>query len=105
MKHYYNLYLKCDILLLADVFENFRSNRLKNYGSCSSLYLSAPALIWVAMLNMIKVELEFSPNANMYLFFEKCMRSGVSYVSKRYNKSNNNYLKAYGPKQESKHIM
>ena len=30
MKDYHNLYLKCDVLLLADVFEKFRSNSLKN---------------------------------------------------------------------------
>ena len=31
MKDYHNLYLKCDALLLADAFEKFRNNRLKNY--------------------------------------------------------------------------
>ena len=71
MKRYHNLYLKCDVLLLADVFENFVNNRLKNYGSKSSDYMSAPALIWNAMLNMTKVELEFIPDHHMYLFFEK----------------------------------
>ena len=31
MKDYPNLHLKCDVLLLADVFEKFRNNSLKNY--------------------------------------------------------------------------
>ena len=56
MKDYHDLYLKCDALLLAHVFEKFRNNSLKNYGLCRSHYLSAPALIWDAMLNMTKVE-------------------------------------------------
>ena len=30
MKDYHNLYLKCDVLLLGDVFEKFRNNSLKN---------------------------------------------------------------------------
>ena len=40
--NYHDLYLKCDILLLADVFEKFRNNSLKNYGLCPSHYLTAP---------------------------------------------------------------
>ena len=31
LKYYYDLYLKCDILLLAGVFEKFRNNSLKSY--------------------------------------------------------------------------
>ena len=41
MKHYHDLYLKCDVLLLADAFEKFRNNSLKNYGLCPSHYFSA----------------------------------------------------------------
>ena len=42
MKDYHDLYLKCDILLLADAFEKFRKNSLKNYALSPSNYLSAP---------------------------------------------------------------
>ena len=55
MKDYHDLYLKCDGLLLADVFEKLRNNSLKNYGLCPSHYLSASAFRWGAMLNMTKV--------------------------------------------------
>ena len=43
-------------------------------------YLSAPALSWDGMLNMIKVELEFISDAGIYLFFEKGTGGGVSYI-------------------------
>ena len=41
----------------------------------------------------------------MHFFFEKGVRVGVSYISDRYGKANNKYLKSYDPKQESKHII
>ena len=41
----------------------------------------------------------------MYIFFENGARRGISYISNRYSKANNKYLKSYDPKQESKHII
>ena len=40
----------------------------------------------------------------MLIFFKKGARSGNSYISNRYSKANNKYLKPYDPKQESNHI-
>ena len=50
MKNYHNLYVKCDVLLLADVFQKFRNRNLNNYGLRPSHYLSALALSWNAIL-------------------------------------------------------
>ena len=58
MKDYDDFYLKFDVLLLPDVFEKFRDNSLNNYGLSPSHYLSAPALSWDAVLNMIKTKLK-----------------------------------------------
>ena len=33
MKEYHNLYLKCEVSLLADVFENFKNGSLKKFAS------------------------------------------------------------------------
>ena len=55
MKDHHDLYLRCDVLLLADVVEIFRNSSLKSHGLCLSHYLSAPALGWYAMFNMTKV--------------------------------------------------
>ena len=43
MKKYHDLQLKCDVLLLADVFERFRNGKMKNDGLCPSHFFSAPA--------------------------------------------------------------
>ena len=63
-----DLYLKCDVLPLTNVFEKFKNKSLKNYGLYSSLYLSAPALNWDAMLNVTKVKIELNPDPEMYIF-------------------------------------
>ena len=105
MKDYHDLYLKCDVLLLADIFEKFRNNSSKNYGLWPSHYLSTRALSWDAMLNIKKVKLELISDLCLYILFEKGMRGGVSYVSNRYSKASNKYLKTYDPKQEFKHLI
>ena len=51
------------------------------------------------MLKMTKIKLELIPVPDMYIFFEKGTRSGISYISNRYSKNNNKYLKSYDPKQ------
>ena len=70
MKDYHDLYLKCDVLLLADIFEKFRNNSSKNYGLWPSHYLSTRALSWDAMLNIKKVKLELISDLCMYILFE-----------------------------------
>ena len=105
MKSYYNFDLKCDALLLVDVFEKFRNSNLKiNWVMSESLFLYL-SLNWDTMLSMTKVELELILDSDMYLFFAKGMKSGVSYFSNRYSKANNKYLKSCDPRQESKHII
>ena len=68
LKVYHDLYLKCDILFVAD---KFRNNRLKSYGLCSSYYLSTPGLSWDAMLQMTKIKPELITDPDMYIFFER----------------------------------
>ena len=57
MKDYHESYLKCDVLLFADLFEKFRNNSINNYGLCLSNYLSTPGLSWDAMLKTTKLDL------------------------------------------------
>ena len=105
MTDYHDLYLKCDVLLLVDVFKKFKNNSLKNYGLSPSHYLSAPSLSWDAVLKMTKIKLELISDPDMYIFFEKGIRGGISYISNRYSKANSEYLKCFDPKKESKHII
>ena len=96
------MYLKCDVLLLSDVFGKFRNNNLKNHELCPRHYLSATGLSWNAMLTMTKIELKLIADPAMFIFFEKGTKSGISYIYNRYSKASNKYLKYSDPKEESK---
>ena len=63
------------------MFEKFRNNSSKNYGLCPSHYLSSPGLSWGAMFKMTKIDLELIPDPDLYIFFEKGTRGGISYIS------------------------
>ena len=94
-KDFHNHYLKKDVLLLVDVFEDFISGCLKYYNLDPCHYFSAPGLSWDAILKMTTVELEKISDADMHIFIEKCMREGISCNSKRYSEANNEYCPNY----------
>ena len=58
MGDYHDLYLKSDILLLADVFENFRKTCLQYYKIDPCHYFISPGLSWDAILKMTGIKLE-----------------------------------------------
>ena len=89
-KDFHNHYLKKDVLLLADVFEKFVSTCLRYYNLDPCRYFSAPGLSLDAMLKMTGVELEKISDPDNYMFFEKGIRGGISYINKRYSEASEN---------------
>ena len=104
MGEYHNLYLESDILLLADVFENFRKTCLEYYKLDPCHYFTSPGLSWDAMLKMTNIKLELMTDVDMFQFIEKGLRGGISYIANRYGKANNKYMKEYDEKAPSKYI-
>ena len=105
MGDYHGHYLKKDGILLADVFEKFIDSDLKFYGLDRFHYFSSPGLSWDTMLKATGVKLEKISDINMYLFIEKRVRGGVSYIAKRHAKANNKYTGDYDPKKMSMFII
>ena len=105
LQDYHDLYLKTDVLLLADVFENFRDVCKENYGLDPAWYYTDPGLAWDAALKVTKVELELLADPDKLLMIEKGIRGGVSMISTGYGKANNPYMgDSYDPNQTTKYI-
>ena len=106
MRDYHNLYNKTDVLLLADVFENFRKVCKENYDLDPCWYYTAPGLAWDACLKLTKINLELLTDPDMLLMFEKGVRGGVSMISTRHSKANNKYMgEKFDASKPSMYIM
>lgn len=96
---YHDLYMYRDILLLADIFEQFRQVCLKNYPLDPAHYYTVPGLAWDASLKCIKVKLKTPHDIEIHQFLEQGMRGGISMITHRYAKANNKYLQDYDPEK------
>jgi len=104
MGDYHDLYVATDVVLLADVFENFRKVCQEKYGLDPAHYYSAPGLSWDALLKKTGVELELLTDLDMHLFIERGMRGGISMVGKRYAKANNPLVEGYNSAEQTNYI-
>lgn len=101
---YHDIYLLSDVLLLADVFENFRNVCMTHYKLDPAHYYTSPGVAWDAMLKMTKVQLELIDDIDMYLMIESGIRGGISMISNKYAKANNPYLQDYDASQPNEYI-
>ena len=78
------------------MFKKFIDTCLKCYTLDLCHYPSPPALSWNALLKITGVELEKNSHIDTYLFIEKRLRGGISYIDKRHSKVNRG--RKWGPK-------
>ena len=105
IRDYHDLYLKTDVLLLADVFENFRKTCVKHYNLDPAHYYTSPGLAWDACLKETGQELQLLDDYDMLMMFERGIRGGITHISKRYAEANNEYMKNFDPKKPSTFIQ
>jgi hypothetical protein len=103
---YHNLYLKCDVLLLADVFESFRTASLSTFGLDPAYFVSAPQLSWDCMMKMTGCELTLLTDPAMFTLINGNLRGGISVITKRHAKANNKYMgELYDRREASSYIL
>lgn len=105
LEDYCTLYLTADVLLLADIFENYRDLCLKTYSLDPAHYFTAPGLSWDAMLRYTRVHLDLLVDVDMLHFFKKSIRGGCSTCVLREADANNQFCQNYNPEKETSFIV
>lgn len=105
---YLSLYLKTDVVLLAEFFEAFRAMCLENYKLDPCHYFTAPGFSWDAMMKMTEVNIQCFSDGQLEMLemVQQGMRGGISMISTRYARANNKYMgEAYNPEVPTSYIQ
>ncbi|CAG8502763.1 22496_t:CDS:2 [Cetraspora pellucida] len=94
LDEYHDIYLKTDVLSLADVWTQLQKMSMEYDGLDPSHYVSLSAYSWDAMLKMTEVKIELFTDMAMHDFIEKAKRGGIAmaYATNLYGWAMNQYL-------------
>lgn len=102
---YCKLYMVCDVLLLSDVFEEYRNLNLKNYTLDSAHCFTSPGVAGEAMYKYTGKEVELMKDLTMWLLYVKNIRGGISQISRRFSKANHPGIPKYDPNKPLVYIV
>ena len=103
---YHDLYLRTDVILLANVFEAFRDTCLEHYSLDPTHFSTSPGLAWKACLRKTRVRLELLTDPDMLLMFEHGIRGGITQAVHHYAAANNKYKgEKFNPSEESSYLQ
>ncbi|KAL4091521.1 hypothetical protein QTP88_026196 [Uroleucon formosanum] len=102
---YSDLYLKVDVLLSADVFENFRDICMTTYHLDPAHYYTSPGFSFDCMLKLTKVHLELLTDYEKVLFLESGTRGGLVQASKRHARANNPETPGYNAEEPNTSLI
>ena len=95
MQQYHDHYLLSDVLLLADVFENFRNSVYAKHNLDCLHFVTLPSLAWAMALKHTGVKLDLITDPLAYLLLESGLCGGIATISQRHAVANNPYLEDY----------
>ena len=100
------MYVQCDTLSLADVFENFRDTCIKIYELDQAHLVSAPGSALTCLcLKKTVVKSELLTDYDMFMMVEEGIRGGMCQAIYRYAKANNKYVNNYDKSIKSSYLM
>jgi len=97
IKDYLELYLKTDVLLLTEIFENFRKNIYSNYNLDPAQLLTISSTAMQAALLQYNKGIELLRDISVITEFESSIRGGFTSVVKGKATFNNKYLNDFDP--------
>ena len=89
---YHDLYLRTDVILLANLYEAFRDTCLKHYKLDPAHFYTSPGLTWKACLKHTGIRLQLVTDPDMLLMFERGIRGGITQAVRKYASANNKYM-------------
>ena len=106
LEDYHDLYLRTDVVLLANVFKAFRDTCLRHYTLDPAHFYTSPGLAWRACLKCTGIKLELLTNPDMLLMFEWGIRSGITQVVRKYASANNKYMgNRFNPNEDTTYLQ
>ena len=89
---YHDLYLRTDVVLLANVYEAFRDTCLRHYKLDPAHFYTSPGLAWKACLKCTGIRLELLTDPDMLLMSDRGIRGGITQAFRKYASANNKYM-------------
>ncbi|MDP2750689.1 MAG: DNA polymerase [Nanoarchaeota archaeon] len=83
---YCRIYCKLDVVLLAEVFQQFRKNMHSFSGLDPAHYLSLPGYSYDSMLKLTGCKITLPCDISMIQLLEDCKRGGMSFIGTRHLK-------------------
>ena len=103
---YHDLYLRTDVVLLANVYEAFRDTCLRHYKLDPAHFYTSPGLAFKACLKHTGIKLELFTDPDMPLMFERGIRGGITQAVCKYASANNKYMgDRFDSKSESSYLQ
>jgi len=100
IRDYMVVYLLTDVLLLAEVFVNFRETMSRQYKLDPAQFTTISAYAESVALYTSKIKLDLITDIELYFLFESQIRGGLTIVNEGYAEFNTPSLKSYDPSKE-----